>query len=433
MLKTHTRIRSSEIMKMKLIYPTWPKLERQTEFHLPPHGPVVFAADVPGDVEIDFIDENVREMEFDSTADVVALSVMLTCQIPRAFEIADQYREMGVPVIFGGIATMLHSEEVAVHADSVFLGEVEGRFARVMDDLKSGQMKKKYDYLQDHPDINRVGTARRDLLNRDSYNYRGVQMLDLIHASRGCKFNCFPCCNNFLGGRTFRPRPVKKVIEEIESIPNNRLFIVDNSLAQDRDWLIEFFTALAPLKRKWVSHPILDDEKVIKLAADAGCWYVYQAIFDTKDVIRDRIKRFKENGIGVEGTILLGTDNQDEDFIKMLVDYLMVIDLDIAEFTVATPFPHTPLRAHLEKEKRILSNDWKKYTCDKVVFQPRHMTPEKLQELYYYAWDTFYEGGGYQLMMGDLFMKVVKREIEDGTYRRYNPRRKRSFKRKNIK
>ena len=47
-------------MKMTLIYPKWPKLERQTEFHLPPHGPVVFAAAVPDEVDITFIDENVR-------------------------------------------------------------------------------------------------------------------------------------------------------------------------------------------------------------------------------------------------------------------------------------------------------------------------------------------------------------------------------------
>ncbi len=40
-------------MKFKLIYPKWPKLARQTEFHLPPHGPVVFAASLPDDVEVD--------------------------------------------------------------------------------------------------------------------------------------------------------------------------------------------------------------------------------------------------------------------------------------------------------------------------------------------------------------------------------------------
>ena len=81
------------------------------------------------------------------------------------------------------------------------------------------------------------------------------------------------------------------VIEEMASIPNNRLFIVDNSLAQDREWLVDLFTAMIPLKKKWVSHPILDDDKFLDLAAEAGSWYVYQAIFDTSDVIRNRIKQ----------------------------------------------------------------------------------------------------------------------------------------------
>jgi radical SAM superfamily enzyme YgiQ (UPF0313 family) len=305
---------------------------------------------------------------------------------------------------------------------------VEGRFAEVLEDFKAGRLKKVYDYMKSLPDINIVGTARREILQRDLYNYRGVQMFDLVHASRGCKFNCFPCSVAFLGGKQFRPRPIEKVVAEIESIPNNRLFIVDNSLAQDRQWLVELFTALKPLKKKWVSHPILDDDEIIKLAADAGCWYVYQAIIDTSDLIRDRIKRLKDNGISVEGTILLGTDSQDEDYIKRLIDFLLEIELDMAEFTILTPFPHSPIRARYEKEGRIISNNWLNYTADKVVFQPKHMTPEKLQELYFYAWDTFYgDNGGYQIKMGELFRKVIRREIDDNTYRRYQVKKGRSF------
>jgi radical SAM superfamily enzyme YgiQ (UPF0313 family) len=213
----------------------------------------------------------------------------------------------------------------------------------------------------------------------------------------------------------------------MESIQNNRMFIVDNSLAQDRDWLIDLFTAMAPLKKKWVSHPILDDDKILKLAADAGAWYVYQAIFDTSDVIRNRIKRLKDHGIGIEGTILLGTDEQDEDYIKRLVDFLMEVELDLAEFTIMTPFPHSPCRTTLQEEGRLLNSNWIDYSADKVVFQPKRMTQEKLQEMYYYAWDTFYEGGGPQLKMGNLFKTVIQREMEDGTYYRYNPRREREF------
>jgi len=66
-----------------------------------------------------------------------------------------------VPVIFGGIATMLHAQEVMEHADSVFLGEVEGRFREVLDDFKAGRLRRVYDYMKALPDINIVGTARR--------------------------------------------------------------------------------------------------------------------------------------------------------------------------------------------------------------------------------------------------------------------------------
>ena len=405
-------------MKVKIIYPKWPKLKHQPEFRLPPHGPVVFAAALSEEIEISFCDEHVQELDFQEEADLIALSVTLTCQMPRAWEIADRYRREGRQVVFGGIATMLHAAETMEHADAVFVGEAEGHFDGVIEDFKKGQLKRVYDHLNDYPDMRLVKGARRDLLDRQLYNFRGVQMVDLVHASRGCQFNCFPCCTPYLGGRVFRPRPLDEVVREIESIDNNRLFIVDNSLAQDDDWLKALFTELAPLKKKWVSHPIKDDDQILDLAAQAGCWYMYQAIVDDSDHIRRRIKRVKERGIGVEGTILLGLDQHDEDYIKRLVDFVLEIELDLAEFTVLTPFPHTPVRSQLEKEGRILHNDWIRYTGDEVVFQPRRMSTDSLQEMYEYAWETFYARCSKEIQMAKLYLKVLEMEKKDGTYKR---------------
>ncbi len=408
-------------MKFKLIYPQWKKLERQTPFTLPPHGPVVFAATLPEDLEVEFVDENVQPLNIEADADFVGISVMLTAQIKRGWEIADAYRKLGIKVIFGGIATMLHTEETALHADAVFIGEAEDRMERVFADFKNGELQKVYNYFQNFPSIEAVGTARRSILSRDMYNYRGVQMVDLVHASRGCRFNCYPCCVSFLGGRRFRPRPLDKVIEEMASIDNNRLFIVDNSLAQNKDWEMNLFREMIPLKKKWCCHPIENDDKVLDLAAQAGAWYVYQAIFDTSDFIRDRIKRYHDYGIGVEGSILLGLDNHTEDYIKRLVDFLLEVELDMAEFTVLTPFPHTRTFEDLHNAGRIFSYDWNDYTCDKVVFQPQSMTPEELQSMYHYAWDKFYEEEPQSYRMFKLLKKVVEKEKADNTYR---PRRR---------
>lgn len=404
-------------MKFKLIYPRWKKLPGQTTFNLPPHGPVVFAACLPERCEVSFTDENVEELDFDESCDFVGISMMLSTQVKRGWAIADEFRRRGKKVMFGGISTMLHAEETLQHADCVFLGEAEGRMEEVISDWEHGCLKKVYNYMGKQPDISLVGPARRDLYKRDLYNHKGVQMVDLFHASRGCRFSCYPCAVSYLGGRCFRPRPIDKVVADLETIENNRLFIVDNSLAQNKEWEKELFRAMIPMKKKWISHTIEDDPEVLDLASKAGAWYVYQAVYDTSDYIKERIKRYHDYGIGVEGTILLGLDNQTEDDIKRLIDFLLEIDLDLAEFTVLAPFPHTKAYDDLIRQGRIFDKDWDHYNAGQVVYQPKHMSPEKLQELYDYAWKTFYQDESQEEKMTRLFTRVVMREMEDGTYR----------------
>ena len=109
----------------------------------------------------------------------------------------------------------------------------------VLNDWRNDRLKKVYNYMTQQPPIGDVEPARRDLYKRELYNHKGVQMVDLFHASRGCRFSCYPCAVSYLGGRIFRPRPIDKVIEDLASIENNRLFIVDNSLAQNKEWEME--------------------------------------------------------------------------------------------------------------------------------------------------------------------------------------------------
>jgi radical SAM superfamily enzyme YgiQ (UPF0313 family) len=394
-------------VKILLLYPAWPKLEHQTTFNLPPHGPVVFAASLPPDVEVTFVDENVQEIDFDAGADLVAISMMLTCQVKRGWDIADRFRAQGRKVIFGGIATTLHAEETCSHADAVFLGEAEGRMERVLRDLEGGELREVYDFANEHPAIETVGTARRDILDHDLYAHGGVRMVDLVHASRGCRFDCWPCCVSTLGGRSFRPRPYERVVEELESIDNERLFFVDNTMAQDRDWELGLFRAIEPLGKRWICHPLEDSEEVVAAAARAGCWYVYQAIMGVSDTIRERIARIKRHGIGVEATVLLGWDGHTEDSIRRLLDFVMEIDADMAEFTVLTPFPGSRAWSDLERQGRILTRDWNRYTADQVVIRPDSMSPEKLQELYHLAWETFYADEPQRLRMYRLLKRAL--------------------------
>jgi hypothetical protein len=88
---------------------------------------------------------------------------------------------------------------------------------------------------------------------------------------------------------------------------------------------------------------------------------------------------------------------------------------------VLTPFPHTRTWEDMHRENRVLSNDWDDYTTDKVIFKPRHMSPERLQALYHYAWETFYRDESQNIKMFKLFKKVIEKEKADQTFR---PRRR---------
>ncbi|MCK5568688.1 MAG: DUF4070 domain-containing protein, partial [Spirochaetes bacterium] len=78
-----------------------------------------------------------------------------------------------------------------------------------------------------------------------------------------------------------------------------------------------------------------------------------------------------------------------------------------------TPFHHTKAFDDMQRDGRILSNNWADYTADRVVFQPKNMSPQKLQEMYYYAWDTFYKDESQQFKMFKLIKNVMKKELGD--------------------
>ena len=51
------------------------------------------------------------------------------------------------------------------------------------------------------------------------------------------------------------------------------------------------------------------------------------------------------------------------------------------------------------------------------MFLPKHMTPDELQQVYDYAWQSFYKNETQEQKMFNLFCNVALREMNEGTYR----------------
>src|SRR4030042_4217277 len=84
----------------------------------------LLAARTPDDIEKEIIDENIRPINFDGKVDLVAMTVMIHL-VPRALEVAHEFRKRGMKVIVGGIYPSLHPEKFEQYVDSIGIGEGE--------------------------------------------------------------------------------------------------------------------------------------------------------------------------------------------------------------------------------------------------------------------------------------------------------------------
>lgn len=395
-------------MRIRLIYPSWERLRYQTPYVLPPLGAAVVAALTPPEHEVSLSDENLAPVDLDAPADLAAVSTMLISQAPRACAIADGFRSRGVPVVMGGLMVACLPELAARHADAIVLGEAEGVWPQVLADLERKALRPVY-RRGSLAGPEEMPAARRDIFKPGQYAYRGLRMMDLVETSRGCRFGCLPCLVPHAAGREHRMRDMAAVVRELRGVECDRVFIVDSALEQNEDHERALFRAMKGLGKSWVGHALSARPDIMSLAAESGCWFVYQAVLHDSPRIREKIRMMHDHGIAVEGTILLGLDEHGPDVFRRMVDFLLECGLDLAEFTVLTPFPGTPLFAEMKKAGRILHEDWGRYNAENVVFRPARMTPEQLAEGCRWAWEAFYEEESQSAKMTRLYRRLAGR------------------------
>jgi len=93
----------------------------------------------------------------------------------------------------------------------------------------------------------------------------------------------------------------------------------------------------------------------------------------------DYVQNIQQHGIGVQGAFIVGLDSDDASIFDRVIDFVTANHLYGVQVTILTPLPGTRLRERLERENRILSNDWGNYTGWDVNFVPKGMTAKQLQ------------------------------------------------------
>ncbi len=399
-------------MRLLIIFPKWPddSLWGQIHFRFPYLALTSLASLTNYEWDVSIIDENVESIDFTDLPDLSAISLM-TPLAKRGYEIADAFRKQGVPVVLGGIHATAMKEEAKAHADAVVLGEAENIWPQVLSDFKKGDLRPFYQ-ASSYCSLDRLPTPKRDLLKRKAYFF-----VNTLQTSRGCPFDCEFCSVTSFYGRTYRTRPVHDVIEEISQMEKGFLFFVDDNIIGAHSYAKDLFRELISLNVQWFSQAslsIVKDKELLKLAQQSGCKGLFIGFeslsqeslkamgksVNRANEFQDAVKAIHSHGIGIQGSFIFGTDYDDLSVFGDVLRFIEKTHLEAALFSILTPFPGTRIRQVLEREKRIIHNDWEKYDMNHIVFKPKKMTSAELQEGFNWAYKRLY---GYRSICKRLF------------------------------
>lgn len=373
--------------------------------HYAPLTLTTLAALVPDDVEAEvaIYDETADNIPLDIDADLIGITC-ITGTAPRCYAYADYFRKKGKTVFMGGVHPSLMTEEASAHADVIFTGFSEQTFPQFIHDFLNGCYKKLYRQNEDFT-IEGRPTPRRELLNSKRYITTKT-----VEAIRGCCHTCTFCAYPAAFGRTVYKRPVKEVVAEIEALHTKHVTFPDVNLITDREYAIELFTALIPLKIIWlglVTSSIGIDDELMALFRRSGCKglligfesitqesqeYIHKGV-NKVDSYVELMKKLHDNGILVQGCFAFGGDEEDESVFDRTVEMIVKAKIDLPRYSILTPFPGTAYYADLERQGRIFERNWAMYDVEHCVFTPKKMTPEQLLEGTDRAWRATYSMG----------------------------------------
>jgi len=349
--------------------------------------------------DIRVVDGDWQEIPFDEDFDLIGIT-STTFTSEAAYKIAGVFRERGSKVVIGGVHASLMPDECLQHSDAVVVGEAEYVWKDLLRDAGKNQLRGVY-RSERLTDMNDVPQPRRELLKESSW-------FACLQATRGCVNRCKYCYLPSVPWTKFRKRPVELVIEELRSIPQRLVFFVDDNLFVDRDYCLDLFRRMAPLKRTWaVQMPtnVGRDDEMLDAMAACGCFNVQvgfqsfnPASLNWAQVKQNRIEEYQslveklhKRNILVTAFLMFGFDYDTPAIFEETVRAIEKISLDEAHYYVLTPYPGTQLYEQLKKEGRILPGKSRSsFGWASATFLPKNMTPEELEKGVQYMYEKTY-------------------------------------------
>jgi radical SAM superfamily enzyme YgiQ (UPF0313 family) len=387
------------MMKLQIIQPTHYLSPSNRSLHKTKKRSVVnltlpyLAALTPREWDVSLVDEQLSDVDFNAPVDVVAITAW-TMNSLRAYDIADRFRERGVPVLMGGPHTFFHDEEAVEHCDAVGSGEGEQIWPQMLEDAAGGRLKKFYRAETPH-NLEQLPLPRYEMIDP---RYYGRFKTFSVQSSRGCPFRCDFCSERLYLGHNYRYRPTRDVVEEIRHTRSKNILFADSNFAGSIPHTMELMEALIPLRLRWSAlwsaHLCLDD-RFMDIAKKSGLLHVNIGMesIDSKTLIsmnkqankveeyEQILKGLRKRNISYSLNFIFGWDTETTDVFDSTLAFLREYKVPAVYLNILTPDKGTPLYDRMKKENRLVNIDaMGRWPGDKCYIKPRNFSAEDLEK-----------------------------------------------------
>jgi len=372
--------------------------------------------------------------------EAVGISCVFSLMAPEARRIAEIVKAIDedIVTVMGGAHPSAMPEEILLdeNVDFVILGEGERTFPGLLNHLEhdlndlsdmgglgyksNGQIKIN---LKKHfiEDLDSLPYPAWHLLPMKKYHKIGSSHGGLkrnkyasMITSRGCVGKCIYCAIHSVWGPQWRSRSPKSVVDEMEYLVNTygirEIHFEDDNLTLHRRRAKEIFQEIVDrgLDITWTTPNGVAawtlDEDILQLMKKSGCYQLNFGIESGNervlkeiigkplklDKVRNIVKKTKELGIWAHGFFILGLPGETKETMEDTIKFAIKLDLDSANFFIATPYPGTRLYEICRKNRYIPEDfDVEKMRVQSSMISTEQFTSEELLKLQRKAYQRF--------------------------------------------
>lgn len=281
---------------------------------------------------------------------------------------------------------------------------IAGITYRASDGIRENPPRKLVERLDDLP------TPAYDLLPMDKYVVDKVRYAAIM-TSRGCPYNCVFCSSSLQFGKGWRAHSPERVIEELAILRYDygvrEIEFLDDTftLNMKRAEEISKMIVREGLDISWSASSRVNtfSRSLGEAMRRAGAHTIYFGIESgSEETLRiigkgitrrqavDAVKAAKDSELNALGSFIIGFPHEREEDIRDTIRFADRVGVDLAQFTIATPYPGTRLWEIAVRENLLLTRNWRKFTTLDVVMRNLYLTPEKIKRLLLWAYVTFY-------------------------------------------